>query len=206
MEMTTPVYSNAGQSGQQAGRMQFVMEERYGQDPATLPTPNDARRAEHQRRWLHGAAAAEHARWTLCCSYLQRCRCDACTDVSAGFGAALSCEMPNASSTSAICSNTCNVMMDAPLVPQGGTAAGGGKNCRGARLLGTAAELGGERLLPLGLACHNCISLSLQPLGCAQLREDRLDSHGFILSCGQNQAQTRRNREEFIVRTRVTAQ
>ena len=43
MEMTTPVYSNAGQSGQQAGRMQFVMEERYGRDPATLPTPNNAR-------------------------------------------------------------------------------------------------------------------------------------------------------------------
>lgn len=44
MEMTTPVYTNAGQSGTTGGsRMQFVMEERYGRDVATLPMPNNTR-------------------------------------------------------------------------------------------------------------------------------------------------------------------
>lgn len=43
MEMTTPVYSTAGQSAA-PGRMQFVMEERYGRDASMLPTPNNARR------------------------------------------------------------------------------------------------------------------------------------------------------------------
>ncbi len=42
MEMTTPVYSNAGSSGG-SGRMQFVMEERYGRDAAALPAPNNAK-------------------------------------------------------------------------------------------------------------------------------------------------------------------
>lgn len=44
MEMTTPVYSNAGQgSSEGSGRMQFVMEERYGRDAAALPAPNNAK-------------------------------------------------------------------------------------------------------------------------------------------------------------------
>jgi hypothetical protein len=42
MEMTTPVYSTAGQAAA-PGRMQFVMEGRYGRDVSTLPLPNDAR-------------------------------------------------------------------------------------------------------------------------------------------------------------------
>jgi hypothetical protein len=42
MEMTTPVYSTAGQSAA-PGRMQFVMEGRYGRDVSMLPTPNNAR-------------------------------------------------------------------------------------------------------------------------------------------------------------------
>lgn len=41
MEMTTPVYSNAGQGG--AGKMEFPIEEKMGNEPQELPIPNDAR-------------------------------------------------------------------------------------------------------------------------------------------------------------------
>lgn len=41
MEMTTPVYTTAGQSG--PGKMSFPVEERMGDDPERLPIPNDAR-------------------------------------------------------------------------------------------------------------------------------------------------------------------
>lgn len=43
MEMTTPVYSNAGQDESSLGRMQFPMERRYGLDASALPTPNNAK-------------------------------------------------------------------------------------------------------------------------------------------------------------------
>jgi hypothetical protein len=43
MEMTTPVYSNAGQGGSGTSRMQFVMEGRYGRDTDALPTPDNAK-------------------------------------------------------------------------------------------------------------------------------------------------------------------
>lgn len=41
MEMTTPVYSTAGQGA--AGKMEFPMEEKMGDEPEQLPIPNDAR-------------------------------------------------------------------------------------------------------------------------------------------------------------------
>ena len=39
MEMTTPVISTAGQQG--PGRMQFVMERKYGAEGQGLPEPRD---------------------------------------------------------------------------------------------------------------------------------------------------------------------
>ena len=41
MEMTTPVYSTAGQAD--AGKMSFPIEEKEGNEPQDLPIPNDAR-------------------------------------------------------------------------------------------------------------------------------------------------------------------
>lgn len=41
MEMTTPVYTTAGQGG--SGKMSFPVEERLGSEPESLPIPNDAR-------------------------------------------------------------------------------------------------------------------------------------------------------------------
>ena len=41
MEMTTPVYSTAGQAD--AGKMSFPIEEKEGNEPQDLPVPNDAR-------------------------------------------------------------------------------------------------------------------------------------------------------------------
>ena len=42
MEMTTPVFSTAGQ-GEVDSRMEFPMERKFGQDVEALPQPNDAR-------------------------------------------------------------------------------------------------------------------------------------------------------------------
>ena len=47
MEMTTPVFSTAGQ-GEVDSRMEFPMERKYGQDVEALPQPNDARSALSQ--------------------------------------------------------------------------------------------------------------------------------------------------------------
>ena len=44
MEMTTPVFSTAGQ-GEVDSRMEFPMERKFGQDVEALPQPNDARQA-----------------------------------------------------------------------------------------------------------------------------------------------------------------
>ena len=41
MEMTTPVYTTAGQGSE--GRMSFPIEEKMGDEPDQLPIPNDAR-------------------------------------------------------------------------------------------------------------------------------------------------------------------
>ena len=41
MEMTTPVFSTAGQG--QGGKMEFPMEEKMGEDPQALPIPDNAR-------------------------------------------------------------------------------------------------------------------------------------------------------------------
>lgn len=43
MEMTTPVYSTAGQAD--SGKMSFPIEEKEGNEPQDLPVPNDARQA-----------------------------------------------------------------------------------------------------------------------------------------------------------------
>ena len=41
MDMTTPVYTTAGQGG--TAKMQFPVEERQGEDPNRLPIPTDSR-------------------------------------------------------------------------------------------------------------------------------------------------------------------
>lgn len=43
MEMTTPVISTGGQQGPQGDKMQFPIERKYGEDPETLPLPNDSK-------------------------------------------------------------------------------------------------------------------------------------------------------------------
>lgn len=45
MEMTTPVISTGGQQGPQGDKMQFPIERKYGEDPETLPLPNDSKYA-----------------------------------------------------------------------------------------------------------------------------------------------------------------
>ena len=41
MEMTTPVFTSAGQG--QSGTMEFPIEEKMGEDPQDLPVPENAR-------------------------------------------------------------------------------------------------------------------------------------------------------------------
>ena len=43
MEMTTPVISTGGQQGPHGDKMQFPIERKYGEDPETLPLPNDSK-------------------------------------------------------------------------------------------------------------------------------------------------------------------
>lgn len=43
MEMTTPVISTGGQQGAHGDKMQFPIERKYGEDPETLPLPNDSK-------------------------------------------------------------------------------------------------------------------------------------------------------------------
>lgn len=43
MEMTTPVISTGGQLGPSGDKMQFPIEDKYGENPDVLPLPNSAK-------------------------------------------------------------------------------------------------------------------------------------------------------------------
>lgn len=43
MEMTTPVFTTEGSNGGNSGKMQFVLENKYGTSETAMPEPTDAR-------------------------------------------------------------------------------------------------------------------------------------------------------------------